>query len=155
MGQKGTIAAMGAVPLIATALVSGGISYLGFRIGTKEKGVLSVVGYVIGVVGGLGAVGSLAATALWLLGVSLIPERPPKPEAPATPVPSFPGPMPAPRFPQTSEFQGMAPAMAPITGPDMGPVMGGPSRFEGVTADEFKKRSVMAAIPVRPIGLFN
>lgn len=36
-----------------------------------------------------------------------------------------------------------------------GPAMKGPSRFEGVTPEEYRKRSMGRAIPVRPIGLFR
>src|SRR5437867_4336932 len=74
MGQKGTIAAMGAVPLLVGTAVSGGVAWIGFTVGSKNTGVLSVVGYAFGVLGALGAVGGLTATALWLLGVSLIQE---------------------------------------------------------------------------------
>lgn len=90
MGQKSTIAAIGTIPLLVGTAISGGIAWLGFSIGSKQKGVMSAIGYTVGVVGGLSAVGGLVATSMWLLGVSLMQEptpatAPPNPTMPALP----------------------------------------------------------------------
>ncbi len=72
---KGELKAAGAIPLLISAAMAGGLAWVGFSTGSREKGLLSVLGYVFGVIGGLGAATSVLGALLWVGGVSLLPEK--------------------------------------------------------------------------------
>lgn len=77
MGQdRGALAAAGAVPLLISTAMGVGLAWVGFSTGSREKGLLSILGYIFGVVGGLGAATSALGALLWIGGVSLLPEKP-------------------------------------------------------------------------------
>lgn len=116
MGQRGAALIAGFIPLLITGALGAGTAWVGFSTGAREKGLLSVTGYVVGSLGALGALFSLLGSVLWVAGVSMIPgemfERPT--ERPTFDVrreqtttvtppqtPSFPE---FPEFPETPEF---------------------------------------------------
>ncbi len=80
MGRKGVgqskagVAAFGAVPLLISATLGAGAAWVGFSTGSREKGLLSILGYVFGIGGALSAIGGTIGAVLWVAGVSILPE---------------------------------------------------------------------------------
>lgn len=72
MGQAAGIAALAAVPLLLGAAIGAGTAWVGFSTGAREKGFLSVLGYLIGSVGALGALGGVLGTILTVAGVGIL-----------------------------------------------------------------------------------
>ncbi len=72
VGQTGALAAMGAIPLLFGAALGAGAAWVGFSTGSKEKGLLSALGYTVGSLGALGALFGVVGTLFWIGGVSLI-----------------------------------------------------------------------------------
>ncbi len=88
LGQGGSIkAAAAGVVLVPTALAAL-TSFVGFRLGSKDEGLPSFLGYALGA---LGAISALVGI-LTIVGIISLPNMPAA--APATPTP---GPSPAPR----------------------------------------------------------
>lgn len=66
MGQTGAITALGVVPLLAIAGVSGLISWAGFNWASKSKETApKILGYGIGGLAGLSALGSILGAIFW------------------------------------------------------------------------------------------
>lgn len=75
LGQsKVGIAAIGALPLLLGGALGAATAWVGFSTGSREKGLLSVSGYVIGALGALGALSGLVGALLWVAGVSILPD---------------------------------------------------------------------------------
>lgn len=74
MGQGGAALALGAVPVLFAGAMSAGLGWVGFTTGARERGLLSILGYVFGAVGALGAVGGALSGLLLLTGAAFIPE---------------------------------------------------------------------------------
>lgn len=68
MGQAG---AGGALASLLGAAIGASTAWVGFATGAREKGFLSVLGYVIGSLGALGAVGGTLSALMALGGASL------------------------------------------------------------------------------------
>lgn len=69
------IAAAGVIPMLFTAATGAGLAWVGFSTGGREKGFLSILGYVYGVFGVLGAAGGVLGAIAWATGVSLVGEK--------------------------------------------------------------------------------
>lgn len=70
LGQNGAqikAAVLGAL-LVPTAL-AGVVSYVGFKLGSSDEGLASVLGYIVGVLGGIGALVGV----MGMLGLAAIP----------------------------------------------------------------------------------
>lgn len=79
LGQSPVVAAASAM-LIPTSIAAA-TAYVGFRLGSKDHGIPSILGYAVGVVGGLATIGFLLATVgIVSLGPILRPAQP-APEA--------------------------------------------------------------------------
>jgi hypothetical protein len=108
MGRKGVgqsktaVAAFGAVPLLLYAAMGAGLGWVGFSTGAREKGLLSILGYVFGVFGGLAAVGGTLGSVLWVAGVSMAPDSEPSSSEPA--FPQEPEPFPEPWQSELQDF---------------------------------------------------
>ena len=48
---------LGAVPMLISATLGAGVAWVGFSTGSRETGLLSVLGYIFGIGGALSAVG--------------------------------------------------------------------------------------------------
>jgi hypothetical protein len=59
----GSVKAGATVALVSLMIPAVASSYVGFRLGSIDKGLPQVLGYVVGVLGGLGAFGLLLTTA--------------------------------------------------------------------------------------------
>lgn len=70
MGQAGAVAALGIVPMLAIAGVSGLISWAAFSWAAKSKDTApKILGYTLGALGALSALGSTLGAILWGTGV--------------------------------------------------------------------------------------
>lgn len=72
MGQAAGIAALATVPLLLGAAIGAGTAWVGFSTGARERGFLSVLGYLVGSVGALGALGGVLGTILTVAGVGIL-----------------------------------------------------------------------------------
>lgn len=103
MGQSTAgVAAIGAIPMLLGAAWGAGAAWVGFSTGAREKGLLSILGYVVGSVGALGAIFGTLGAILWVSGVAVFGEEIQRDLQPSpSPVP---GPVP-PTTPSFSEFE--------------------------------------------------
>lgn len=63
------VAALGAVPLLLGAALGAGTAWVGFSTGSRESGILSILGYLVGSLGALAALGGTLGALLWIAGV--------------------------------------------------------------------------------------
>jgi hypothetical protein len=108
IGQdRAAVAAMGVIPMLVGAGLGAGMAWVGFSTGSRERGLLSILGYVFGAFGTLSAAGGVLGAILWVAGVSLIPEEQTPAPTPTAPLPPAPETLPASEpdfFREFSEF---------------------------------------------------
>lgn len=66
--------------MMVPAAIAGLTSYVGFRLGSQDHGIPSLLGYTVGVLGALGAIGSLLLSAgIMRIPIPTLPSAEPKP----------------------------------------------------------------------------
>lgn len=73
--SKAGVATFGALWFLTGAAVGAASAWVGFSTGSREKGLLSALGYVFGALGALSAVGGTLGAILFVSGVALLPEE--------------------------------------------------------------------------------
>lgn len=74
LGQRGTVAALGLIPLVLGGALGAGTAWVGFKTGEREEGLLSLTGYVVGTIGALAALASVLGGIFWVAAISGMPE---------------------------------------------------------------------------------
>lgn len=69
LGQAGAVKAATLGALLLPTAVAAAVAYVGFRLGSKDEGFESILGYIVGALGGISAVMGLLA----MLGVAVTP----------------------------------------------------------------------------------
>jgi hypothetical protein len=80
LGQvgEGTVKAVTLGALLLPTTLAAAVAYVGFRLGSKDEGVPSILGYVVGALGGISALMGILA----MLGVAVTPFNMTQPSGP-------------------------------------------------------------------------
>lgn len=85
LGQAGAVKAATMGALLLPTAVAAAAAYVGFRLGSKDEGFASILGYIVGALGGISAIMGLLA----MLGVAVTPFNMMQPSAPTVQAPTI------------------------------------------------------------------